>query len=101
MKKFMDLYKQQPGFNQSGFPPGMRMHIQSMEPGQQHPFSMPAMLPPGGVSFPMFPPDMSEEDIQEFMQDPDNQNKIKVRLRHLTVCVVNSIPVRCDVLGHD
>jgi hypothetical protein len=32
------------------------------------------------VSFPLFPPDMSQEEIQEFMQDPDNQTKIKVSL---------------------
>lgn len=29
-------------------------------------------------SFPLFPPGMSEEDIHEFMQDPENQGKIKV-----------------------
>lgn len=31
-------------------------------------------------SFPLFPPGMSEEDIHEFMQDPENQGKIKVNL---------------------
>jgi hypothetical protein len=35
-------------------------------------------LPAGSVSFPLFPPGMSEEDIQEFMEDPANQAKIKV-----------------------
>lgn len=34
---------------------------------------------PVGISFPLFPPDMTTEEIQEFMQDPDNQAKIKVR----------------------
>lgn len=38
------------------------------------------VLPPGGVSFPMFPPDMSEDDIQDFMQDPENQAKIRQML---------------------
>jgi hypothetical protein len=37
-------------------------------------------FPPGGISFPLFPPDMTQEEIQEFMQDPDNQAKLKVRL---------------------
>lgn len=31
-----------------------------------------------GISFPLFPPDMTTEEIQEFMQDPENQAKIKV-----------------------
>lgn len=29
------------------------------------------------ISFPMFPPDMSDEEVQDFMQDPENQAKIK------------------------
>lgn len=33
---------------------------------------------PQGISFPLFPPDMTTEEIQEFMQDPENQAKIKV-----------------------
>lgn len=33
-------------------------------------------------SFPLFPPGMSEEDIHEFMQDPENQGKIKVIMWH-------------------
>lgn len=32
----------------------------------------------GSFSFPLFPPGMSEEDIHDFMQDPENQSKIKV-----------------------
>lgn len=40
---------------------------------------------PVGISFPLFPPDMTTEEIQEFMQDPDNQAKIKVPIHILIV----------------
>ena len=35
-------------------------------------------MPFGAIGYPSFPPEMSPEDIQEFMNDPDNQAKLKV-----------------------
>lgn len=51
-----------------------------------------------GISFPLFPPDMTQEEIADFMQDPDNQAKIKVWVVFLLFVCYELTALTCSFL---